>query len=149
MAQVSIDRRRGMTAAMLRFGLGAIGGAMLGVFLLALASGLVRAAAPGAPGGADMGRGGLFFRGAGPGAFVAAPPDLATEVHVAIGGMLARVTVIQHFRNPSDEWQEGVYVFPLPETAAVDRVRLRVGARSPAELAVSFMAGMTACLRAR
>ena len=130
MAQVSIDQRRGMTAAMLRFGLGAIGGAMLGVFLLALASGLVRAAAPGALGAADMGRGGLFFRGEGPGAFVAAPPDLATEVHVAVGGMLARVTVIQHFRNPSDEWQEGVYVFPLPETAAVDRVRLRVGART-------------------
>src|SRR4029453_8763249 len=32
--------------------------------------------------------------------------------------MTARTTVTQRFANPTPEWQEGVYVFPLPEKAA-------------------------------
>jgi len=46
-----------------------------------------------------------------------------------ISGMLARVSVIQRFRNPAATWAEGIYVFPLPESAAVDRLRLRIGER--------------------
>jgi len=54
---------------------------------------------------------------------------LATHVEIRVSGLVARVRVDQQFRNDSDLWLEGVYVFPLPEMAAVDRMRLRVGER--------------------
>lgn len=53
-----------------------------------------------------------------------------TDVGMTITGMIARVTVTQRFVNPTDEWREGVYVFPLPEKAAVDHLRLQVGERT-------------------
>lgn len=56
-------------------------------------------------------------------------PLLQTEVEMHVSGMLARVKVIQHFSNPGREWLEGVYVFPLPENSAVDRMRLHIGER--------------------
>src|SRR3546814_17635989 len=43
--------------------------------------------------------------------------------------MVARATVRQVFHNPSDRWLEGIYVFPLPERSAVDRLTLRIGER--------------------
>ena len=52
-----------------------------------------------------------------------------TDVDMAINGLVARVIVRQEFRNEGDEWTEGVYVFPLPDKAAVDRMRLHVGDR--------------------
>lgn len=56
-------------------------------------------------------------------------PMLKTDVAMQVSGMLARVAVSQRFRNPGSEWVEGTYVFPLPEGAAVDRMRLRIGER--------------------
>ncbi|MGH7417460.1 MAG: VIT domain-containing protein, partial [Candidatus Rokuibacteriota bacterium] len=56
-------------------------------------------------------------------------PVLATEVELRVTGMVVRAVVRQHFTNPSGEWAEGVYVFPLPEDAAVDHLRMRVGDR--------------------
>ncbi len=56
-------------------------------------------------------------------------PMVATDVAITVGGLVARAHVRQHFRNPSDGWVEGIYVFPLPETAAVDHLRLRIGDR--------------------
>ncbi len=53
-----------------------------------------------------------------------------TDVGMTITGMIARVSVTQRFVNPTDEWREGVYVFPLPEKAAVDHLRMRVGERA-------------------
>src|SRR3546814_12759306 len=43
--------------------------------------------------------------------------------------MVARATVRQVFHNPGDRWLEGIYVFPLPERAAVDRLTMLVGER--------------------
>jgi len=43
--------------------------------------------------------------------------------------MIARVTVEQQFHNVSDNWQEGIYVFPLPHDAAVDHMHLKIGER--------------------
>ena len=43
---------------------------------------------------------------------------------------MARATVRQTFRNATDEWVEGVYVFPLPEQAAVDHLLMKVGERT-------------------
>lgn len=54
---------------------------------------------------------------------------LNTEVDMTISGLVARVSVRQSFRNTSENWVEGVYVFPLPDKAAVDRMRLHIGDR--------------------
>jgi Ca-activated chloride channel family protein len=37
--------------------------------------------------------------------------------------------VVQRFRNDSLDWVEGLYVFPLPEGAAVDQLRMKIGER--------------------
>jgi len=52
-----------------------------------------------------------------------------TAVDIRISGPVARTIVSQEFRNDGAEWVEGVYVFPLPDSAAVDRLRLRIGER--------------------
>jgi len=54
---------------------------------------------------------------------------LATDVDIAVSGLLAQVTVTQNFRNDGDNWTEGIYVFPLPEKAAVNRLRMHIGER--------------------
>ena len=56
-------------------------------------------------------------------------PTLHTEVHITITGLIARTTVRQEFENPGTNWAEGIYVFPLPETAAVDHLRMKIGER--------------------
>ncbi|MBT8132360.1 MAG: marine proteobacterial sortase target protein [Gammaproteobacteria bacterium] len=58
-----------------------------------------------------------------------AAPRLDTEVDIAVSGMIARVDVRQSFRNDSVEFVEGKYVFPLPDNAAVDSLKLRIGER--------------------
>ena len=54
---------------------------------------------------------------------------LNTDVDMNVSGLVARVSVRQEFRNTSSEWVEGIYVFPLPDKAAVDRMRLHIGER--------------------
>lgn len=56
-------------------------------------------------------------------------PLLSTDVSFRVSGMVARARVVQVFQNASADWVEGVYVFPLPESAAVDRLRMLVGER--------------------
>ena len=55
--------------------------------------------------------------------------QLDIDVAMTITGMINRVSVTQSFSNTTEQWQEGIYVFPLPENAAVDRMRLRIGER--------------------
>jgi Ca-activated chloride channel family protein len=75
-----------------------------------------------------VGRGTLLVRAADDQPLHAAPlVDTAVEMHIT--GLIARVSVRQTFSNTSSEWQNGVYVFPLPERAAVDTLKLEVGAR--------------------
>jgi Ca-activated chloride channel family protein len=73
----------------------------------------------------DRGQGVFAFRSAA-GGFEDAPL-LAAEIDYRITGVLARARVTQHFLNPHDGWREGIYVFPLPETAAVDSLTMRIG----------------------
>jgi len=54
---------------------------------------------------------------------------LNTDVNISVNGLVARVSVMQEFRNDGSEWVEGVYVFPLPDEAAVDQMRLFIGDR--------------------
>jgi Ca-activated chloride channel family protein len=56
-------------------------------------------------------------------------PLVSTDVLFQVTGPIARARVVQTFHNPHEDWYEGVYVFPLPENAAVDRLRVRVGER--------------------
>ena len=71
---------------------------------------------------------GLFFTSATPGNVYQAP-TLKTNVQLAVAGTMVRATVRQHFHNPSSQWLEGIYVFPLPEHSAVDRLRMKIGDR--------------------
>ena len=52
-----------------------------------------------------------------------------TSVDIRVSGPVARTFVSQTFRNDGTEWVEGIYVFPLPDSAAVDRLRMRIGDR--------------------
>jgi len=54
---------------------------------------------------------------------------LETEVSIDVFGIVARVAVKQRFRNQSDSWIEGIYVFPLPDDAAVDELTMVIGTR--------------------
>jgi len=62
-----------------------------------------------------------------------APPAEAMRVQssfqVQVTGNLARVRVSQQFSNPSDDWVEGLYVFPLSTDAAVDELVMHIGDR--------------------
>lgn len=53
-----------------------------------------------------------------------------TAVDAEISGFLARVTVTQEFVNPSSDKVEAIYVFPLPQDAAVDDMTMEVGGRT-------------------
>ena len=56
-------------------------------------------------------------------------PTLSTDVDIRITGLIARTRVTQRFGNPTSDWVEGIYVFPLPEDAAVDSLKMKVGTR--------------------
>ena len=53
-----------------------------------------------------------------------------TSVVADVAGLFSRVTVRQGFRNRGPDKIEAVYVFPLPENAAVDDMTLTVGDRT-------------------
>jgi Ca-activated chloride channel homolog len=52
-----------------------------------------------------------------------------TDVRADISGFMSRVVVTQEFENPFKEKIEAVYVFPLPQKAAVDDMTMIVGDR--------------------
>lgn len=56
-------------------------------------------------------------------------PQVQSDVQLVVTGMIARARVEQVFENPSEQAVEAVYVFPLPDTAAVDGLTLTVGTR--------------------
>jgi Ca-activated chloride channel family protein len=53
-----------------------------------------------------------------------------TDVKAEISGFLSRVRVTQEFENPFKDKIEAVYVFPLPQAAAVDDMTMTVGERT-------------------
>ncbi|MEG4281963.1 VIT domain-containing protein [Microcoleus sp. A006_D1] len=53
-----------------------------------------------------------------------------TEVKAKIAGNISRVEVVQKFENPFPESLEAVYVFPLPDEAAVDDMEITIGDRT-------------------
>jgi Ca-activated chloride channel family protein len=52
-----------------------------------------------------------------------------TDVDARVDGNIARVAVTQTFENPFDQPLEAIYVFPLPDEAAVDDMEIKIGDR--------------------
>ncbi len=76
----------------------------------------------------DISQGSLVFRSEGSKAYRQVPV-VSTDVEMNITGMILRSRLKQTFENTSDQWVEAIYVFPLPEQAAVDHMRIKVGER--------------------
>jgi Ca-activated chloride channel homolog len=54
---------------------------------------------------------------------------LGVDVDLAVSGPTVRARVTQIFRNPTQNWLEAVYVYPLPEGGAVDSLKMVIGDR--------------------
>jgi Ca-activated chloride channel family protein len=76
----------------------------------------------------EVGQGSLLIATGTPGRYREVPVQ-GTEVEITVRGMVVEAVVEQRFENLSGEWLEGVYVFPLPQGAAVHAMRLVVGER--------------------
>ena len=76
----------------------------------------------------DVKSGTLLLKTKQPGVYVAAP-TVETDVDLHVRGMILRGEVTQRFLNPESICVEAVYAFPLPEDAAVDTLRMKVGNR--------------------
>jgi Ca-activated chloride channel family protein len=74
----------------------------------------------------DAGTGTLLLKTSTPGCYLAAP-RVSADIAVKVSGPVARTKVTQRFENPADGWVEGVYLFPLPEAAAVDTLKMKIG----------------------
>ncbi len=81
---------------------------------------------PGAVRMSDVTRGALLTPSTEPGMYHTMP-TLHTNVRIRAHGISARVTIRQRFENPNPDWLEGIYVFPLPDDAAVTRLRMVIG----------------------
>jgi Ca-activated chloride channel family protein len=77
----------------------------------------------------DVKTGQLMIGTGTPGDYVVAP-TVETEVAIEVSGVIARTRLTQVFHNPGSEFVEGLYVFPLPEKAAVDHLWMRIGERA-------------------
>ncbi len=98
------------------------------VFVLAASAARAEVAGDGRGRPDRVTEGTLFWRTAEQGTLAPAP-TLKTDVSIVVTGIVARARVRQEFTNPGAAWAEGLYVFPLPEDAAVDRLRMKVGDR--------------------
>ena len=76
----------------------------------------------------EMKSGTLLFQGTQVGRYVEAP-RLGTDMGLTVSGPTIRARVTQMFNNPTNGWVEGVYVYPLPEGAAVDSMKMVIGKR--------------------
>ncbi|MYM63287.1 marine proteobacterial sortase target protein [Pseudomaricurvus sp. HS19] len=55
---------------------------------------------------------------------------LNSDAEITVNGMVIHTRFRQSFSNPSrDAWVEGIYRFPLPDTAAIGRMTMQVGER--------------------
>ncbi len=54
---------------------------------------------------------------------------LTTDYRVTVSGLIADTRLRQSFENTSQQWREGVFVFPLPENASVHALTMTAGER--------------------
>ena len=55
--------------------------------------------------------------------------SLAAKVDIEINGLIAYTEVNQRFLNSSNEFVAGEYVFPLPDSATIDSLTIKIGSR--------------------
>ena len=100
------------------------------LFLLSIAAlaalGMARAA--GESDGEETSAGTLVLHPRGGGADLTAV-RLGTHYEVRVSGRIARTRVVQAFRNTGRQWAAATYLYPLPEDAAVDSLKMVVGQR--------------------
>ncbi len=72
--------------------------------------------------------GNLLLQSSEAGQYVEAP-RLATDFDIDVSGPTARARLSQVFENPTNNWVEGLYVFPLPDDSAVYSLKMIVGDR--------------------
>jgi Ca-activated chloride channel homolog len=75
----------------------------------------------------DVGAPTLLFQDSSGSYITAAPLD--TDLRMSVAGVVARVRVAQRFRNTGTTYVEAVYVLPLADDAAVDRLTMKIGER--------------------
>ncbi len=122
-SQVLKDSVKGLLATI---GTGLTIASFLSLFILAVTSTSANAASSNALSSAKSGS--LLVKNIQTGEYMPTP-ILATDVTISVSGILSRTKVSQKFQNNSKDWVEGIYVFPLPENAAVDHLRMRIGDR--------------------
>lgn len=79
----------------------------------------------------EVGRGELLLRTEDPNRYQVVRMT-ATEVEIDVTGVVARTRMKQTFKNSDfiNEVMEGIYAFPLPETAAIDQMKMQIGKRT-------------------
>src|SRR5262247_3775277 len=102
---------------------------ILGAITAFFVNGLPAAATEGAAAARldDVRAGSLLIRNGADG--YADATRLGIDVNLTVSGSTIRARVTQIFRNPTKDWVEAVYVYPLPEGGAVDTLKLVVGDR--------------------
>jgi Ca-activated chloride channel family protein len=75
----------------------------------------------------DMRAGSLLLKTDGDG--YADATRLGIDVDLTVSGPTIRARVTQIFRNPTKDWVEATYVYPLPEGGAVDTLKMVIGDR--------------------
>ena len=79
------------------------------------------------PGQSDARSGSLLLKTDGDG--YADATRLGIDVDLTVSGPTIRARVTQIFRNPTQNWVEATYVYPLPEGGAVDTLKMVIGDR--------------------
>ncbi|GIU27084.1 marine proteobacterial sortase target protein [Shewanella schlegeliana] len=75
----------------------------------------------------DVKQGSLVFENAQ--GEIALTLPMKTKVSMQVSGWTNRVSVRHEFKNNSSDWVNGEYLFPLPNEAAVDQLKLHIGDR--------------------
>src|SRR5258705_3352810 len=122
-----MDKRKAAIGDFLQLGANAFASGLAAAIVLAVIT-LALAGGPQVATLNDASTGTLLLRTSTPGEYAIAP-KVETEVAIQVTGMIARTRLTQVFHNPGAEFVEGVYVFPLPEKAAVDHLWMRIGER--------------------
>ena len=77
----------------------------------------------------DAAKCGLQFSTSNSNSITTDAPLLRTDVEMDINGTALRTVVKQTFKNTGGQWVEGIYSFPLPNGAAVNELRMKIGQR--------------------
>src|SRR5438094_9439223 len=65
-----------------------------------------------------------------PGHFPFAPLEVSSHhVDVKIDGQVAVTSIDQEFYNPNDQRLEGIYMFPVPKGAHIDKFSMEIGGK--------------------